>query len=193
LYRQLAVLKLGSETIFTLEDVRSPSPDLKIIAPQLFLRLQLACLTHRFCLLIQPGRLEPLELADKIDQLYVDVCAWRDSLQAGYQPGNDVHADTRESQLVLLLHLEYHGLVLAMFTALEMTARALPRNISIKRHSSLQIRNHATIRTNNARMLLNTVRAIVDKGRIWPQVVCWYDTLISVELSSPTIRYEPLF
>jgi hypothetical protein len=165
--------------VLTLEDVESPNADLKTKAPQLFLRLQLACLTHRFCLLVQPGALDPVELADNVEQLYVEVSSWRNSLQTGYQPGSesDVYTESREYQLVLLIHLEYHGLILAMFTTLEMMAHALPRHITIKKHSSIQIRNHSTIRINNARRLLYTVRVIVDRAQIWPQVMCWYDDL----------------
>jgi len=137
------------------------------------LRFQLACLTHRFCVLLQPGGLNPVELADSVEQLYTDVSSWCNSLQAGYQPGNEAGADSKERQFIFLMQLEYHGLVIAMFTILVTTARLLPRYTTVKKHSSVNVRNHSTIRMSNVRRLLYTIGGIVNSAQALSQTLCW--------------------
>jgi hypothetical protein len=159
--------------MLTIEDVDVPGEIFQSKNSMLLLRFQLACLTHRFCALLQPACLNPVNLADNIDQLYIDVSSWCNSLQAGYQPGGDMHVESKERQFVLLMHLEYHGLLLGMFTTLETTGRLLPRYTNVKKHSSVRIRNHCTIRMNNARRLLHTVGGIVDSAQVLSQTLCW--------------------
>lgn len=170
--RQLSILQFRTNIMLTIEDVDIPSESFKSKNSMLFLRFQLACLTHRFCVLLQPACLNPVDLADNIEKLYIDASSWCNSLQAGYQPGG-VKIESRERQFILLMHLEYHGLLLGMFTTLETTARLLPRYTPIKKHSSVKIRNHSTIRMNNARALLHTVRGIVDSAQVLSQTLCW--------------------
>jgi hypothetical protein len=154
------------------DDVKDLGEDVKERYPMLFIRVQFAHFIHRYCLQFQ-GSMNPIDLADTVEQLYTDISAWRNTLPAGYQPECDTYADPSEYQFVLLMHLEYHGLLLAMFTSLETAARVLSRYINVKKHSSIRIRNQPTISLNNARRLLHTIREMVDTAHLTTKVTNW--------------------
>jgi hypothetical protein len=90
--------------------------------------------------------------------------------QIGYQPESDIFAEREEYQCVLLMHLEYHTLLLSMFTALGAVSRLMP---APDKKPSVRVRSQIAVRISNARRLLHTINAITDTSHLKPCVSSW--------------------
>jgi hypothetical protein len=153
--------------------IRSPTEELKQTHPIFYHRIHFAYITHQFCSLFQHGTLDPTKLADRVDQLYSDIYLWRNNLPSDYVPEASMTTTPNEYPYVLLMHLEYYGLLSAMFSGLVTVSRLLPRETNVKRHPSIRIRNQASICLGNARSVLQTLCSIVGMSGTDQSVTCW--------------------
>lgn len=147
--------------MLSIEDVDVPYELLQSGTPVIVLRFQLACLTQRGCLLMQSACLNPTGLTDNVQQLHK------------YQPGTDIPAKSNEGSSILLLHLDYYGLLLAILTVMETTARLFPRFANTNEDSSIKIPNHAMNRMDHARRMLRLVGDIAATATYLSQTLCW--------------------
>jgi hypothetical protein len=170
--------------------VKQPNAEFKKQFPVFSHRLALARITHRFCRMGMDGSPNATSFANVVDKLHSSMASWKESLpvticpwshheslltclQIGYQPEQDIFADSDEYQVVLLMHVEYYNLMLAMFTALGAASRLLPKDESYSSHPSAKVRNQIAIRISNARRLLHTIGTIADTSHLKPCVSSW--------------------
>ncbi|TLD25676.1 hypothetical protein E2P81_ATG09333 [Venturia nashicola] len=177
--------------------MKSPSDEVKKKYPVFCHRLALARLTQRFTRLGVDSPAGPIAFTERFEQVYSSILSWKDSvpvrtlkfadwkradypvLQIGYQPEGDIFAEREEYQCVLFMHLEYHTLLLAMFTALGAASRLSPKK---ELKASSRVRNQIAIRISNARRLLANINSITDTAHLQPCVSSW---LNAVQILSP--------
>ncbi|KAE9963906.1 hypothetical protein EG328_010959 [Venturia inaequalis] len=159
--------------------LKAPSEEVKRKYPVFCHRLALARLTQRFTRLGVDSPAGPTVFTDRFEQVYASILTWKDSVPIGYQPEGDIFAEREEYQCVLFMHLEYHTLLLAMFTALGAASRLAPKE---KTKASSRVRNQIAIRISNARRLLTNINSITDTAHLQPCVSSW---LNAIQILSP--------
>jgi hypothetical protein len=156
-----------------MRDMQLFSQGLREAFPIVYMRTRLARLMHRFCKLFEPGTLIPGDFPNHVLNLHCDIIAWRDSLPDGYRPESDLFVEPQEHQFILLIHVEYHGFLHVLFSALGAAARHFPTFLDLDSHPSIKIRSHARLRASSARRLLQSLNAIVDSPHPRPCVTSW--------------------
>jgi hypothetical protein len=148
--------------------------------PILSMRLGLARLIRRYHSFYCAGNMIPSDFPDKIDRLLSDADHWRNSLPEGHRPGEDLYVADSAYQHVLLLHLEYHLLLMNIFVGLSAMAEIFPGHINLLSHESIRVRSPYRQIVSQARRVLQTLDTIADSAYMQPSVISWSE-LCAVE------------
>jgi hypothetical protein len=108
-----------------------------------------------------------------LEELFAELATFKENIPFGYQPEDDISVEPHEYHSVLLLHIEYYALKLAMFTALG-TSNQISGFSERESHPSIRVREHDTLRVSSARRLLQILDKIEDSTHPGPNVSCWY-------------------
>ncbi|KAF2400336.1 hypothetical protein EJ06DRAFT_426768 [Trichodelitschia bisporula] len=173
---QLSLMQFRDDPRLLEARIKEPDDGTKKKYPIFCHRITLARLVNRFCRVGVDGAPDPVEFTKAIEQLHQDIAGWKDAVPLGFQPGNDIFAEPQEYQAVLLMHIEYHALLVAMFISLGAASRLLP-SINVDRHPSIRLRSHTSICVGNARRLLHTLNSIADTEHLRPSVSCWINAM----------------
>jgi hypothetical protein len=107
---------------------------------------------------------------EKFDALYVDIIAFKEACPFEWRPDHDTFAEPNQHQHILLMHMEYHALLLAVFTALGVMPYLLPKKV---RYGRQETRNQMVHRVSNARRTLQTLDKIVSTEHVKPDLIRW--------------------
>jgi hypothetical protein len=137
--------------------------------PILCLRIELSRLTATFCKcgVEEPSTSSALE---KLESLYHDITAFKESCPFEWRPDHDTFAEPGEHQHVVLMHMEYQALLLAVFTALGVMPFILPEKV---RYGRRETRNQMVHCISNSRRTLQTLNDIVNSAHVKPDLVGW--------------------
>lgn len=135
----------------------------------------MARLVSRFCSIFKEGTLNPAELVARIHEIDVNLGLWRDSIAFDHRPGNEVLGEPNEYQFILLVHMEYYCLTMAMFSALRDAMKLFPSQVAkaVQSHQSLRIRNLSSVLAQNGRGLLQALNVQSDTSHLRPNISCW--------------------
>jgi hypothetical protein len=153
--------------------VKQPSHGFNKEHPVFCFRLAIARLTNRFSRLSADRMLTAETFPKKIAALYLDIIALKESIPTEWRPDHDIFAESDTHQCVLILHWEYHCLLLAVFKVIA----AIPffgsgedgftENMSCCKDQKIG-------RVSNSRRLLQTLQAINHAGHFNPSLPRWY-------------------
>ena len=155
-----------------LDETKIPQPDITARAkyPILCIRLEVSRLANRFskhC--AEFSQLEP-GFAEKIEELYSSLTNLKNAIPQDWCPDNDIFADSEVHQCVLILHYEYHALIIAIYTVV---ALAPFRRVNCFTQSMACQRDQAVGRIRNSRRLLQTFMAM-DQAKLHnPALTQW--------------------
>jgi hypothetical protein len=149
--------------------VQIPSESFRLEHPLFCLRLSFARLVHTY-LALHDESLDMRRIAQRLDLLHSEVISLRDSIPIDWRPDNDIAAEPGEHICVLVLHLEYHTLLLMMSTRLESMAYFRPPQASQSLH---RIHYQASGRVRNSRRILQTFDTIRKSQDLSPGLTCW--------------------
>jgi hypothetical protein len=144
--------------------------------PILCLRVALSRLTVRFCK-IGAEVLSTASALEKHDALYTDIMAFKESCPFEWRPDQDTFAEPEEYQHILLMHMEYHALLLAVFTSLSVLPYMLPEKV---RYGRREMRNQMVHCITNSRRMLQILNQIAGATHAKPDLICWYVDLLSL-------------
>lgn len=140
--------------------------------PVFCFRITLARLTNRFCKLDATDESSSvLTYLGQLEALYTEICSFKDSVPTEWRPDHDIFAEPEEHRAVLLLHIEYHTLVLAVLTSVSATPYMMPHRMV---YETDQIRNQTLHKVNNARRMLCTLDTIANNPQLTSNLICWY-------------------
>jgi hypothetical protein len=154
--------------------VQPVSDDLRKKYPILCLRISLSRLTVRFCQL-GAGELSTASALEKHDALYGEITAFKESCPFEWRPDHDTFAEPGEHQHILLMHMEYHALLLAVFTSLSVLPYMLPKKV---RYGRREMRNQMVHCISNSRRTLQTLNQIAETVHIKPNLIRWYVNML---------------
>jgi hypothetical protein len=118
--------------------------------------------------------LQHLKFANKVEDMFAEITAFKENIPVGYQPDNDISVGPGQYHSVLLLHAEFYALQVTMYTALGAAVDGASGWLAIEAHSSLRIRKQTTFRVSSARRLLQILNTITDSRYPGPNVIYWY-------------------
>ena len=141
------------------QDAWAPQPDedMERREPVFCLRLSLARLVHRFTKLGVDTSPTSEAYINNVEDLHGRILELRESIPLEWRPGHDIFAEPELYRGLLLLHLEYHALCLAVFTSLSAFPAFHPSKYS---YNSAQLRRQITGRVTSARIVLQTLKTI---------------------------------
>ncbi|KAF2403536.1 hypothetical protein EJ06DRAFT_282176 [Trichodelitschia bisporula] len=170
----LALNQYRDDLQFPDSSVPLPGEAVRSAHPVFCIRLSLTRQCNAFLNAIRDPPVDAVALAESLGRIYAGIGEWRSSVPMNYQPENEIFADSAEYQAVLLMHMEYHTLLLSLFTTLNASWRILRADKAYERHPFAPVRNQINLRITHARRLLRTVKAVSETAELKPAVGCWY-------------------
>jgi hypothetical protein len=166
---QLAVVQFRDDALL---DESDPPPLDDVDAgenPIFSLRVSLAILAYSY-LKTRTARPSHDHLAHRLEKLYDDVITWKDKVPIEWRPEQDVCAEPWVHQCVLVLHLDYHTLLVTISTTLSVMSHIKPDPATVSPR-------HTTGKLNNARRILQTFQLIQKSPEFSSWFTCWYSKL----------------
>jgi hypothetical protein len=102
--------------------------------------------------------------------LYQSAIALKDDIPEAWRPGHDIFAEPDVHQCVLILHFEYHALLMEIFTIIAVTPILMPAMFT---SDMACCREQLVGQVRNARRLLQTLDAIYKAGTYNPSLTSW--------------------
>jgi hypothetical protein len=168
--------------------VKQPSHEFAKEHPVFCFRLAIARLTNRFSRLSADQVLTAETFPKKIAALYLDITALKESIPTEWRPDLDIFAESDTHQCVLILHWEYHCLLLAVFKVIA----AVPFFGSGQDGFTENMRcckDQKIGRVSNSRRLLRTLQAITHAGYYNPSLLRWYEDTLRIIAVSINVLY----
>jgi hypothetical protein len=165
---QLAVVQFRDDPQLDESDI-PPLDEVDHLENPIFsLRVSLAILAYSY-LKTRTARPRTDHLAQKLEKLYDEVIAWKDTVPIEWRPEQDVCAEPGVHQCVLVLHLEYYTFLVTISTTLSAMS-----HIDQAIEYANQSRRHTTGKVNNARRMLQTFKLIQKCPEFSSGFTCWY-------------------
>jgi hypothetical protein len=142
-----------------LDEAKVPQPDVaaRTKYPILCIRLEVSRLANRFSKHCAEASHREPGFAEKVEELHNSVLNLKNAIPQEWCPDNDIFADPEMHHCVLMLHYEYHALVIAIYTVV---ALAPFRGVDIFTPAMACYRDQAIGRIRNSRRLLQTLMAM---------------------------------
>ena len=172
---QLSLACFKDDPRFDESRVRKPDKAIEVNYPVFCARLALARLTNRYSKICAERSSNTDIFPQKIESLYLDINSLKDSIRQEWRPGNDIFADPELHQNILILHMEYHALLLAIFTVIPLSP--VVRNGTFSTNMTCY-KDQPVGRVTHSRRLLQTLSAIHQAKIYNPSLRLWYDPLL---------------
>jgi hypothetical protein len=166
---QLALSQCRDDPRFNESRVRPVSDNMKQNYPIFCLRIELSRLAAQFCK-CGAQALTTSSLLEMLEVVYHDITAFKESCPFEWRPDHDTFAEPEEHQHVLLMHMEYQALLLAVFTALGVMPFIMPDKV---RYGKREARNQMIHCISNSRRTLQTLNDIANSAHVKPDLVRW--------------------
>jgi hypothetical protein len=161
----LALVQFRDDALLDESDP-TPLDDVDDLENPIFsLRASLAVLAYSY-LRMRTARPDP---AQKLEKLYDDVIAWKDSVPIEWRPEQDVCAEPGVHQCVLVLHLDYYTFLATVSTTLSVMShiKSDPAGVNLSSR-------HTTGKLNNARRIVQTFKLMQKCPEFSSGFTCWH-------------------
>ena len=101
-----------------------------------------------------------------LESLYKDIMALKESIPIEWRPDHDVFAEPREHQLILVLHIEFHTLLMGFYAIIGALSKYSP-------HPTFYSKFRTSAKVSNARRMFQIADTIRSSPHFNPAISCW--------------------
>jgi hypothetical protein len=151
--------------------LKQPDEDMERRYPVFCLRFALARLVHRFTKLgVEAIPTSESHIAN-LNGLHDQILQLKETMPLEWRPGHDIFAEPELYRAIMLMHLEYHAVVLAVYASLSVIPTLQPSKLCTT--SSAQLKRQITGRVTSARIVLQTLKTIATTQSLGRGLVSW--------------------